>query len=167
MLHEVLHIHLIPLGLTPPPLPPTIPCTHPHTQLSVGRLHSVIITIKIPSIQSCRKVKVSLDETVGELMRYDFYFQCSFTQPWHHPLTHSHTLSLSLSLSLPLTPSLLPSLLPLPQHFDASCSRPRQCPLEPHGAIPSLQRAQTAWNLDGRLQIPSCIQAQTNCKSQQ
>ena len=38
-------------------------------QLSVGRLHSVILTIKIPNIHSCRKVKVSLDETVGELIR--------------------------------------------------------------------------------------------------
>ena len=40
------------------------------SQLSVGRLHSVILTVKIPSIQSSRKVKVSLDETVGELIRY-------------------------------------------------------------------------------------------------
>ena len=40
-------------------------------QLAVGKLHehSVILTIKIPSIQSSRKVKVCLDETVGELMR--------------------------------------------------------------------------------------------------
>jgi hypothetical protein len=39
-------------------------------RLSVGKLHeqSVILTIKIPAIQSSRKVKVCLDETVGELM---------------------------------------------------------------------------------------------------
>lgn len=37
-------------------------------RLSIGKLHSVIITIKIPSILSCRKVKVCLDETVGELI---------------------------------------------------------------------------------------------------
>ncbi|XP_064383914.1 uncharacterized protein LOC135332919 isoform X2 [Halichondria panicea] len=37
-------------------------------RLSVGRLHSVILTVKIPVIQSSRKVKVSLDETVGELI---------------------------------------------------------------------------------------------------
>ncbi len=40
-----------------------------YLQLSVGRLHSVIVTIKIPNVHSCRKVKVSLDETVGELIR--------------------------------------------------------------------------------------------------
>lgn len=38
-------------------------------QLSSGRLHSVILTIRIPAIHSCRKVKVCLDETVGELIR--------------------------------------------------------------------------------------------------
>ncbi|XP_019851329.1 PREDICTED: uncharacterized protein LOC100638387 isoform X1 [Amphimedon queenslandica] len=39
-------------------------------RLSVGKVHeqSVILTIKIPAIQSSRKVKVCLDETVGELM---------------------------------------------------------------------------------------------------
>lgn len=41
----------------------------PSLQLSIGRLHSVILTIKIPAIHSSRKVKVSLDETVGELIR--------------------------------------------------------------------------------------------------
>lgn len=40
------------------------------SQLSVGRMQTVILTVKIPSIQSSRKVKVCLDETVGELIRW-------------------------------------------------------------------------------------------------
>ena len=38
-------------------------------QLSSGRMQAVILTVRIPSILSSRKVKVCLDETVGELVR--------------------------------------------------------------------------------------------------
>jgi hypothetical protein len=37
-------------------------------RLSVGRMQTVILTVKIPNIHSSRKVKVCLDETVGELI---------------------------------------------------------------------------------------------------
>lgn len=126
------------------PAPPTHSHTHSHSQLSVGRLHSVIVTIKIPSIQSCRKVKVSLDETVGELMRYIVLSYRIFD------LIYVHSLS-------------LPS--PTSQYLDASCTRPRECSLEPHGPLPSLEGAQPARHLDGRLQIPSSLQTQAHCKS--
>ena len=39
------------------------------SQLSVGRMQAIILTVKIPSIHTSRKVKVCLDETVGELIR--------------------------------------------------------------------------------------------------
>jgi hypothetical protein len=37
-------------------------------RLSVGRMQAIILTVKIPSIHTSRKVKVCLDETVGELI---------------------------------------------------------------------------------------------------
>lgn len=53
-----------PLPFPPLSSPPLAPL-----KVALGRLQSVMLTVHIPAIKSTRKIKVSLDETIGELIR--------------------------------------------------------------------------------------------------
>ena len=54
----------------------------PLLQVALGRLQSIVLTVHIPAIKSTRKMKVSLDETIGELIRSASTIVCVCVCVW-------------------------------------------------------------------------------------